>query len=564
MADNTVQPPDLVSAGIVSPRQDIGSLIGLLRSQGSLPSQAFAMLQGGGQVVPGAVQGPQGGFQGMPGGVQESPLGLLGLLGGEPPPSGGSGQGQTALQAALSALAGGVSAAQGTKNPVQEQQRFQAQQQAQQAQLLQRAQVLKQRQQEKQQETFLTIADTLSKSDNENAREFAATIQLRALKDLGITPPVELAKALARRTTSQKEITDILTEFTLGFSRDTVAANHPGVSPSLVSDIERNRNNEDVRRILKLPTQAEERKTALDIRLKEAQAVEAERPELRADPQTTLRASILSQRLFGKSVTEISPQDRASVLNQAILQQRKDALDDFERKERIKSAFDKASGLPIAQMTDIFVDSAGNQPPADLLMLPASEIVKRGFRAISKDELKEINSVMQVFQIVKNIKTTVDQMKDQGLFVTRSGLGALGQRLRIAAQTQVGDPQTSKRLLKNLDSQKSEVIILMRQLGDKARAIKAFQNIMDVLSPNAGAPAVESILGQLESEIRAFGVKSRTPDMFTQEPTVFTSLNVAPLSGQEETLSQQQLQALKAAGFGDAQIDAFKRRKGLR
>src|SRR3989304_4115327 len=138
MADDTIRPPDMVGAGAYSQPQNPSTLIDLLRSQGSMPTEALAMLGG-------------------------------------PPASPG--------QAYASALAGGVSQMRGQPNPVQQQ-----------MVLMQRVQEHRQKMAMQQEQRYLDMADTFLKSDDERTRTYGAKMRVSAAKRMGVNVPESLAE----------------------------------------------------------------------------------------------------------------------------------------------------------------------------------------------------------------------------------------------------------------------------------------------------------------------------------------------------------------------------------
>lgn len=299
---------------------------------------------------------------------------------------------------------------------------------------------------------------------------------------------------------------------------------------------------------------------ALDLQIKEATLAEKTFPELKKDPMlTTTVLSAHRQLTGGKDYTEGTDESRAAAYRMGVLQQRKDELAKFEQEQAIKFKYNlalqqakpTASDKPIGEGALIFVDKAGN--PADP-MLTKEEAVKKGYFAITPKELDGVTTAQQAMTILENLKVTADEMKQRGLFVERKGPMGLVDQLKIGSKRYMGDPETDKRLIGTWDSQKAQMVILLRQLGDKGvRALGAMSPAMDALNTNMGYHSVDAVLGQIESEARSLFAKSRTPNALDSTPTVFKRRAPADAAGRRQ-LTPEQYKALKAKGATDEQI----------
>ena len=309
MADDTIRPPDMVGAGAYSQPQNPSTLIDLLRSQGSMPTEALAMLGG-------------------------------------PPASPG--------QAYASALAGGVSQMRGQPNPVQQQMAQQQQQQMQQMVLMQRVQEHRQKMAMQQEQRYLDMADTFLKSDDERTRTYGAKMRVSAAKRMGVNVPESLAEGLATRRLTDKASSDILVRMGMGYDDTMLSRIYPDLK---AEDLAAYRGLAQDPKALRAagfdPDQV--RKGQLDMRIKAGQAAEAGHPELRGDARRVQAAIIAHQKTTGKSYLEGDAGSQTKALEAANQQ----VQDEDERRAKLQNqlTFDRA--LLLAQ---IRADMAAKKP----------------------------------------------------------------------------------------------------------------------------------------------------------------------------------------------------------
>ena len=472
---NDLTPPDLQTAGAAQPPTDPQSLVGALRAGGSPPAGLMEALRPP-QMTPGMM------------------LAAAASQGLDP----------TRI------------------NPVQQQQNIQYQQQMEQVQMLQRQQNIQQeREFRKNEAAFSVLGKIVSDPNTTDATVKALMPQFQ--KAAKMYAGVDLPPSMATGALKPGDVDEIRKRIIAGYDEPTILAMYPRATP------------QDFQRIKTLPTDKRAMEylgfksddaiklEGLNIKIKEAELAEKQIPELKGDPKTTQRAIALHQQLFKQGFMEGTPETRGKAITQAILQQRQEHIEDVMKVERLKEqlALARQGGKPIAESTAVYVDKAGNVAPTNLT---ESQAAKAGYFKITPREFETVNQSQQAFTILQNLKTTVDRMKTEHLFVESEGLSGLLQEGTIAYKRRLGNPKVEKELLRNFESQKSQMVILLRQLGDKGvRALGAMAPAMDSLQPSAGAEAVESIMGNIESEIRALGVKSRTPDAYSTMPTLFPS-----------------------------------------
>jgi hypothetical protein len=506
MADETIRPPDQISAGGAAPAPDQGGIIDALRSRGPMPQQALAQMA----PPPGLNAGSAFGS------------GVLSAIGGQP----GANpylaqQGQQQKDTFYQAL------------------NVQREQRAQQAQKDQRADRLF----SQNQASMKMMKDVLEDLPEGPARDQIAKVYAQKFSDFsgdamgggagsGGGPPMgqgpfpgrvkvgPLAAALATKKVTPEQIDGIIND-----AGDKV-------DPKLIA-LHRGVPEDKVREIIAMDPKAVERAGAssaearrtkfVEGQIKEAQLAEKQHPELAKDPILAKSVLAIHRQMFGGApYAEGDDKSQAAAYRQAVLQQRRDELAQFRQEAEIKATFGAkaaANAKPIGEMPMIFVDKAGN--PADPLLTKA-EAVQRGYFAITPKEYEGMNAAQQAMVILQNLRHTEEEMKKEHLFVEHSGVRSLSDQLSIGARRHFGDPETSKRLLGTWDSQKAQMVILLRQLGDKGvRALGAMAPAMEALNTNMGSGSVEDVLGQIESEARSQANKSRMPDAFNEVPTVF-------------------------------------------
>lgn len=362
--------------------------------------------------------------------------------------------------------------------------------------------------------------------------QFAAALS----KTSGI-PIDQIPTTLTQPDIKQDQKLGVWRDLADGLPPETILKNNPWLAPEDLPKYAATANNDTVRKQLGMPTAAEQKEQDLKIKGLEADLLEKQYPELRLDPKTGAAVLMKVRSLYpDQTYKDLTPQQQSVAYKSVILEQRQSVIDQEVAKERARAsvemaflpqklALQKAAGIeaklntPIAESTAMYVDKTGNPAPSNLT---EGEAIRKGFFKITPKEYDALNTGQQAMLILENMKHTVEEMKKEHLFVERAGLGGLLQAGRIGVQKQMGDPEGSKRLLTNFESQKAQMVILLRLLGEKGvRALGAMTPAMDALNPARGAPATESVLSNIESEIRVLGQNTRTPDAFSGTPTVF-------------------------------------------
>src|SRR5690242_7952449 len=247
MDNNPVTPPSLIGAGVATQPQPPQDMVGVLRSQGSLPAEAMQ------QMVPPTPQASPG----------------LGF---------GSG--------VLAAAAGQPGA-----NPYLAQQAQMAhQQQVQQthmADIARKAQQAKQAQEMRRQEALLKVSQELLQGDNEDGRKVGAKGLATYAKSVGLEIPDSVVEGMATKRLKPEQYNDVLKKLGMGYDPMSIMIMYPGLKPRDLQDLQQVAKNPAALKAVGLETPTEARAAALDLQHKEAQAVVDAHPELRGDAALT-------------------------------------------------------------------------------------------------------------------------------------------------------------------------------------------------------------------------------------------------------------------------------------
>jgi len=352
---------------------------------------------------------------------------------------------------------------------------------------------------------------------------------------------VDLPPTVVQRTMDSKEQDNVLMDLQNGLPPELILKNHPAMTPEDLQAFTAIKDNPTVLERLKLKSPQEREKLALEIRGLNADLLEKEHPELRLDPKIGAAALMKAQVLYpGQQYRDLPEDVRGRVYSMTVLEHRQQVLADERAKAEMQAnvqlsklpaqlAMHNAAALSLDQAKknlvtvgdskNYYMNTKGDLAPTDLTV---PEAVKAGYNMIDQKTAEALVTGQQAMVMLSNIKDTVKEMKDAGLFVTKSGLPGLFQQGTIAYKSHYGDPETAKRLLGNLEAQKGEMISLMRSLGEKGvRAMSGLLPAMDILNPSKGAPAIEQFLGNIESALRIVAERSKAPQAYDAVPTLF-------------------------------------------
>lgn len=180
-------------------------------------------------------------------------------------------------------------------------------------------------------------------------------------------------------------------------------------------------------------------------------------------------------------------------------------------------------GKLVGEMNATYVDERGNPAPSDL---PVSEVGKRGYNELKGNEQSLLPTYKSGSQMLVNLAETTRLLRDAGGLRTAGGARGVWQRGVLGYEKYAGDPAGVGGLLTTWDGQKSQLISLFRQLGEKGNiAAKMMIPQLEAMNPTAGYEAISRQLKMIESELRAQVVKSKYPKLFEDVPTVGATLN---------------------------------------
>jgi hypothetical protein len=513
---------------------------------------------------------------GMGGGAAPPPP-PPGLPPAPPPGLGGGGMGSLlsmlpppVSQASVyaQALSGGISAMRGTPDPVQ----AIVHQQQQQQNVISGMLMKMQEQQDLNNYRKTLVADrdrefrlqtdkfAEAKTQAALKKNEAALVTMQGVLDNPNTPPaavailgpqyaakmketfgVDVPNAISQRVMKGDEQDQVLMQIHEGLPPEIILKNHPSLTPEDLQSFTGIKDNPAVLERLKLKSPQDREEQSLRIRGLNADLLEKEHPELRLDPKTGAAVLMKAQTMYpNQTYADLTPEVRGRLYAQTVLEQQAQTLA-MERAKAETQASVALAKLPqelamrgqaalsleqqkqqlktVGDSKEYYVDAKGNLAPSDMTI---PEARRAGFNVTTQVQMEALKTGQQAMLILSNIKDTVNEMKDEKLFVSKSGLPGMVQQGIIAAQGKYGDPEVSKRLLANFESQKGHIIILMRLLGEKGiRAMAGMLPAMEQLSPAKGAPAVEQFLGNLESELRILGVNSKAPEAMDSMPMLF-------------------------------------------
>jgi hypothetical protein len=208
---------------------------------------------------------------------------------------------------------------------------------------LQKMQDREQKAAEKKYANYLEMSDMMLKAPEEATRQYGAKIRMAAWKEItGQEPPIGVFLGLAKQKITPEEVNAISLDFER-FEPATVVQFHPDIPPAVLAEIQKARGGDVTRRILKLPTQQDEQRALLDLKIKEGDAALAGHPEMKGNANVIDAALILAQKEFKKPYLSLDFQQQMSVLESA----RAQVQAEEERKIRMQSqvSLDRAVAL---------------------------------------------------------------------------------------------------------------------------------------------------------------------------------------------------------------------------
>lgn len=160
-----------------------------------------------------------------------------------------------------------------------------------------------------------------------------------------------------------------------------------------------------------------------------------------------------------------------------------------------------------------WVNEAGELAKNKDPMMSVSDAKKGKYFAAQPALVTKLDQGKQALTMLSNMADVFDDLQKQGKMVDATGAQALVERMNIAWQNFTADPA-----LNVAAANSSEMIAIQRALGDKMRAIQAFQGATDIIKAGkAQYPAVKQYLNQLDKAIRA-GKPGQTPKAWEDVP----------------------------------------------
>lgn len=202
------------------------------------------------------------------------------------------------------------------------------------------------------------------------------------------------------------------------------------------------------------------------------------------------------------------------------------ALQVFGAKQSILQAQKQA--LPLGETGKIMVNTDGKIADPAWTIPEASQ---KGYFQVAAKELDGVTKSAMALKQLEVIRDSVKALENAKLTADTPGvLGYLGDQARIAS-SRYTDPK-QRALLVNLEANKAELINILRQTGDNARAAQLLIPAIQSISPQSGAAGIRGVMANLESALRAGNAATRTPGLLNNIPRVFPVPQGIPGVGQ--------------------------------
>ena len=198
----------------------------------------------------------------------------------------------------------------------------------------------------------------------------------------------------------------------------------------------------------------------------------------------------------------------------------------------------------VGEASDPYLNDAGDAaPPA----MTTTDAIHKGYFRADAREIVSVSAYPQAIQTIRNIADTLREVRDLGGFRTQSGIGGAFQRMvKIPAQRFAGDPLGISGKLNLLEGQKTELIQVLRTLGEKGNIpAKVLVPQLSAVSPEAGMLSSMEMLKKIEAQLVA-GIKQTRLAKLADR-----------VSGLPEMLlaNSPEYQALVKRGWTDAMIE---------
>ena len=396
------------------------------------------------------------------------------------------------------------------------------------------------------------LYEKYGQSDDPLIRAWSTREFITGLKERGATDeelPPGLVDALAKKRVSMETIHKATDDLARGYSPDMVMDKH-GLSPQDITEIQSPVN------LLVEKTTLERKKLRAEVDKLTTEAVEKKYPGLGGPLGAFVSARAAK---MGTPFPDMDEKTRDSVINQAVLDQQEQAMATFKAQEGIRDQYnrglaayttqlqyEKSLGLAQAKQEGKFArigadknmwfNQKGEAATGPQLDWDHETAFKNGYFPLPETEVKRMIGLRRGFELLRQLNNTGEQLEKAGMWVKSPGARGAVEGANAWWQFYAGNPNEqkvktqagmetipgNKTLLRNLEQQKTDLIILDRSLDAIGmRALGAIEPQFAAMSPSSGKPAYDRVLGQIEAALRSQAATSRTPGMFEVTPRVF-------------------------------------------
>lgn len=375
-------------------------------------------------------------------------------------------------------------------------------------------------------------------------RRMAAANFMASAKKMGLAPGDQedaVVNALGTGDLTHKALNENLQDLARGVPDDVILT-RKGMTPEILASL---KQDGGVVQALAEDTKVQRRYKAAQADKEEADAIAARNPEFAKEPKLIPAIMGRSMALYGKPYQDLTSKEKAGVMGmaqadvndaalaqykaeQTILQQKALQLEAvrFGHQKELVQLRQEGKFQPIYMDTkNIWVDPKGKPAQGDDVYLMPAEAAAKGLRPMSPKDVEVQNGFQRAQTMLENIKYTHEEMKKRHLYSEGNWaggpLGAMAENLyKGTIAPKIAPTDTDRALLRNFEAQKTELISIDRALNSLGvRAFGAFAPQMSVLSPTAGAPAVELTMSQLEGALKSNMGVQRLPGVFQEKDT---------------------------------------------
>jgi hypothetical protein len=459
---------------------------------------------------------------------------------------------QTPGQAYASALAGGVAQMQGQPNPVMQQQQAHQQQSMQYAQMAERVQAARMAREQ----GILGISKDLLQSESQEARMVGARGMLNFAKNNGL--PVQDIEPLVKGMALKRfDMNAVLKDLELGLDDPTILMRYQGMDPQTLQAARKNLQNDTVRRAAGLKTSMETKKEALEVKKLEAEAMEADFPELKGNAELQLAVEMAHRKInAGKGYRE-GDKDTQRVAYEMALDQVRSVK---ERELAIREASEARKAMDSARNRQMMEQLLGGQGPLgggggfepSVSIGPSGPTVSFKPQTKTKEELAGLQQTEAIFDSVRQMS--------ESLITAKTAPEALLQGVKLSAGAAV---KSNTLAAAYQDSKQAFLGVLSRTLGGE-RGVLTDRDIarIDKMLPGfADTKAVRDLKIGLIDNLLKTSIEAKNSMLAGQPVSGGYRKRIEKLLREAEgpaapraKLSRQQYDALRQKGYSDEQI----------